>query len=81
MDQEGGRWEGGFGRVEGSSHGRSPGETGGMTSKSVSEGAEDGCGGRKETAVEVDEAKETLEVFEVGGLRSCGCVQHWREGE
>ena len=68
MSQEGGVRKGQFGLLKGRGHRRGPGKDFWRSNEGVSERAEDGCGMRNKTAVEIDEAKEALKVFDGGGL-------------
>ena len=63
MGKESGLGKGGLGSLEGCSHRRSPVEGAGRALKSISEGLEETGGMREETAVKVNEAEKTLEVF------------------
>ena len=58
-----------FCSLERSGHGRSPVESAGRTLEGISEGLEQAGGVGKETAVEVDQAKETLEILNSVWLR------------
>ena len=68
MGQEGGVIEGLFSLLKGMGHRRGPGNGFGRANEGIGEGAEDGGGMRNKTAVEIDEAKEALKVFDGGGL-------------
>ena len=68
MGQEGGVREGLFGLLKGIGHRRGPGKDFWRANEGIGERAEDGCGMRNKTAVEIDEAKEALKVFDGGGL-------------
>ena len=82
MGEEGCLGKGRFCSLERSGHGRSPVESAGRTLEGISEGLEQAGGVGKETAVEVDQAKETLEILnsvwlgvvengvDIGGKRS-----------
>ena len=82
MGEEGRLGKGRFCSLERSGHGRSPVESAGRTLEGISEGLEQAGGVGKETAVEVDQAKETLEILnsvwlgvvengvDIGGKRS-----------
>ena len=58
-----------LGLLEGVSHRSCPGKSFGRANKGISEGTENGGGARNKTAIEVNEAKETLEIFDGGWLR------------
>ena len=68
MGQEGGVREGLFGLLKGMGHRRGPGKGFWRANEGIGERAEDGGGMRNKTAVEIDEAKEALKVFDGGGL-------------
>ena len=52
-----------LGSLEGGGHRRSPVEGAGRALKGISEGLEEAGGMREETAIKVNEAEKTLEVF------------------
>ena len=68
MGQEGGVREGLVGLLKRMGHRRGPGKGFGRANEGIGERAEDGSGMRNKTAVEIDEAKEALKVFDGGGL-------------
>ena len=58
-----------FGLLKGMCHRSCPGKSFGRANESISERKEIGSGVGNKTAVEVDKAEETLELFDGGGLR------------
>ena len=58
-----------LGLLEGVSHRSCPGKSFGRANKGIGEGTENGGGVGNKTTVEVNKAKETLELFDGGGLR------------
>lgn len=69
VGKKGGMGKGVFGSGEGGGHSRGPGEGFWCTGEGVSERTKDGSSMREESAIEVDEAKESLEILDGGGLR------------
>ena len=55
--------------LEGVCHGSGPGKGFWRTNEGIREGTENGGGVRNKTVIEVNEAKETLEIFDGGWLR------------
>ena len=72
MGKQCGLGKGLFGLLEGGGHGRGPVERLRRANEGISEGSEGGGGIGKETAVEVYEAEEALEIFDRCGLRIVG---------
>ena len=72
MGQEGGVRKSLVSLLNGMGHRRGPGKEFGRTNEGISEGAEDGGGVRDKTAIEFDEAKEVLKIFDGGGLGIVG---------
>ena len=58
-----------FGLLKGVCHGSGPQKSFWRTNEGISEGTENGGGARNKTAIEVNEAKEMLEIFDGGWLR------------
>ena len=72
MGQEGGVRKSLVSLLKGMGHRRGPVKEFGRTNEGISEGAEDGGSVRDKTAIEFDEAKEVLKIFDGGGLGIVG---------